>query len=211
MGVSCVSHGMSTTPTTEAAEVSGRALQSVLDGVTRTCGGFEARTLSLFEHNGLPEPKADEWYPLGRYCGVYEDLLSTTGHNIVERIGVQTARTAAWPRAVDGVGDALDALDAVHRDRHRGGDVGGYEFTPTGERTGRLTCSTPYPVALERGLVRGIGQRFGAETGFVAIEEHTRRGDSVTFDVQWWGAREQAVRLGGRSDAIAGGHAPADD
>ncbi|WP_276271665.1 hypothetical protein [Haloarcula litorea] len=193
-----------------AAAVSGRAVRAIVDGVVRTCGCFEDRTRSLLARNGLADPSEDEWYAVADYRAVYDDLLATTGHNIVERIGVTLARTVDWPADVDGVGDALAGLDGLHRSLHRG-DAGGYEFTATGPLAGRLRCSTPYPPAFERGVVRGIGQRFGADSGFVAVREADRRDDDVTLSVRWWaerGSRESfegsAAGTDGRTFTVAG-------
>ncbi|MFC6975528.1 hypothetical protein ACFQL1_14120 [Halomicroarcula sp. GCM10025709] len=187
--------------TGQATTVSATAVECVRAAITETCGGFEQRTRLLLERNGLPEPERGEWYPLANVRALYEDLHSTTGRNIVEQIGVTFPRVTDWPGGVDGVGAALAGLDGVHRDLHRG-EAGGYSFTRTGERTGRLVCDTPYPAAFERGVVRGIGKRFGVDTGFVAIDDHTRSDGATVCTVEWWGERgtSATARLGTSSD-----------
>lgn len=187
---------------TDGTTVSGTVVECVRRGITETCGGFERRTRTILERNGLPEPEADEWYPLADVRALYEDIHSTTGRNIVEQLGVTFPGVAQWPVGVAGVGAALAELDGVHQRLHRG-EAGGYSFTRTGERTGRLVCDTPYPAAFERGVVRGIGKRFGVDTGFVAIDEHGRSDGATVFTVEWWGERgtSATARLGTSSGA----------
>lgn len=168
--------------------VSGEAVVAVLRAIERGCGCFEGRTRAILAENGIENPASDGEYDLELLLGVYDDLLASTGKHTVTRIGKELPHVIQWPAGTDTVGDALASLSEVHRDLHSG-NAGTYHFERTGPEQGRLVSETPYPAALEAGMLRGIAQRF-SETGYVAVEQgNTRRenGDrTTTFEIQWW-------------------------
>ena len=171
---------------------SGEAHRSVVETVTRAidraCGFFESRTESILEAQGIDTTAQTEWVDVEDFVAVTAEILDTTGAHTVRRIGKELADTYDWSTQSATVGDALATLDDTYHRLHRGA-VGGYDFEQTGAESGRLVCRTPYPVALEEGLLRGIGQRF-SETGFTKTEVvDTHREDDLlvtTIEVHWW-------------------------
>jgi hypothetical protein len=192
-----------TTPTTLNGEVRGTAIRSITDAIDEACGFFDGRTRDHLAAHDLADASGQAWYDVGECVAVYDDLLETTGRHTVRRIGKELANRFAFDRDVDSFEEALTALDDAYRHLHRG-DVGGYRFESTGAESGRLVCRTPYPEALEQGLLRGLAQRF-TDTGYVTTDLVTtdqRDGLRVTtLDVEWWGGT--AIEPAEPDEAIA--------
>jgi hypothetical protein len=169
-------------------EVRGTAVRTILQAIDEACGFFDGRTQEHLAARGLADASAQSWYDVRDYAAVYDDLLDSTGKHTVRRIGKELAHRMTFDRDPETLGEALAALDDSYRHLHRG-DVGGYRFESTGTESGRLVCHTPYPAPLERGLVRGLAQRF-TDTGFISTElVNTDRQDAfhtTTFDLEWW-------------------------
>lgn len=191
----------------EQVTVDGQAVTTVVRAIERGCGFFGDRARGVLADNGIDEPVAGETYPLAAVLSAYEDLLETTGEHTVHRIGKELAHVLSWDPETESVADALDALDDVYGHIHSG-NAGTYEFERTGEETGRLVSKTPYPAALEAGLLRGIAQRF-SETGYVDVETvQSRREDGMhvtTLCVEWW----QSTTIDAPVGSVAGMRRPA--
>lgn len=184
-------------------DVSGELVQAIITGVDRACGHFEGRTREILADNGIENPEERNWHDVDDAVGAYTDLLDSTGEHTVRRIGKEIPQVVSFPDRPDSVAEALAALDELHDSLHRG-DAGGYEFERTGDETGRLVCKTPYPAALERGILRGIAQRF-SETGYISTDVvGTRRENGLlvtTVDVEWWESTD--ISAGTEIDADA--------
>lgn len=204
--MSTAAHGMQT------GEVHSRVVATVPRAIERACGFFEERTARLLAAHGLDETASAVWYEAADFAALCDDVLASTGGNTVRRIGKELADTYDWAVTPGSVVDALASLDGAYRDAHRG-DAGGYDFQRTGAESGRLICRTPYPVELDEGLLRGIGQRF-SDTGFTKSEVvDTHREDGLlvtTLDVHWWESTD--ISGGAETDANAEfrGHVGAD-
>ena len=178
--------------TTLDGEVRGAAVRTIQQAIDDACGFFAGRTREHLAAHGLADASAQSWYDVRDYVAVYDDLLDSTGKHTVNRIGKELAHRMPFDRDPQTLGEALAALDDSYRHLHRG-NVGGYRFESAGAESGRLVCHTPYPAPLERGLVRGLAQRF-TDTGFISTElVNTDRQDdfhSTTFDLEWWEGTE---------------------
>jgi hypothetical protein len=175
-----------------ASEVHRTAVRTISRAIEDACAFFEDRTRDHLADHSLADVVPKTSYDLGDYVTVYDDLLASTGKHTVHRIGKELAYTATWDSDTDGVADALETLDDVYAQFHRG-DAGGYAFELTGEESGRLVCKTPYPAAAERGFLRGVGQQF-SNTGFLKadlVDQHREDGLRVTtFEVRWWASTD---------------------
>ena len=171
-----------------AGEAHCSVVETVTRAIDRACGFFESRTESMLKAHGIGTTAQTEWVDVKDFVAVNEEILDTTGAHTVRRIGKELADTYDWSTQPTTVGDALATLDDTYHRLHRGA-VGGYNFERTGAESGRLVCKTPYPVELEEGLLRGIGQRF-SETGFTktdVVDTHREDGLLVTtIEVDWW-------------------------
>jgi hypothetical protein len=169
-----------------SADVHADAVATIERAIADACGFFADRTDRILAANDLRGDS--QWFALADYISAFDDLLDSTGDHTVRRIGKELAHTLSWPRGTDSVPAALDALDEAHSGILRG-DAGDYEFTRTGAESGRLVCRTPYPTAVEQGLLRGLGQRF-TDTGFLKselVDSRREKGRLVsTYEIRWW-------------------------
>ena len=181
---------MSHPDSAHTATVDGRFLQAVVDGVVQSCGYFEERARTLLAESGLDrQPVVGQDYAFDRFLDVLERIEETTGPNTLDRVGHRVAAELSWNHHVGNVDEALETLDARHESMHSG-DTGGYEFERIDDTTGTLRSTTPYPAAFERGLVSGLGERFGHGSGYVNVRQEsgpTVDGASAkTFALAWW-------------------------
>lgn len=166
------------------AEVSGRTVRSVVEGVGQFSSTYRQRALDILDNHGLPEPEEDEWYSLEAYVEAFDELAETVGPKTVTKIGSEIPSLVEWPPEVETVEDAMNALDEQFRMNHRGDDLGYYEFEKTGDSGGVMECKNPYPSALDEGLLKATAERFSEDGAFVRVEQ-TEDGEVSTFQISW--------------------------
>ncbi|MFC4447714.1 hypothetical protein [Halorussus aquaticus] len=127
------------------AEVNGRSVRSIVDGVGQFSSTYEQRVLEILDNHGLPNPTEGEWYSMQSYLDAFAELAETVGPKTVAKIGSEIPQVVEWPREVETVEDAMHALDDVYQMNHRGGEIGYYEFEKTGDSGGVMECKNPYP------------------------------------------------------------------
>lgn len=168
----------------EDAEVNGRSVRSVVEGVGQFSSAYKERTLNILDNHGLPEPEEGEWYSMQAYLDAFEELSDTVGPKTVTKIGSEIPSVVDWPPEVGTVEEALTSLDDVYRMNHRGEDLGYYEFEPTGDASGVMECRNPYPPELDEGLLKGVAEKFSDDGAFVRVEQ-TSEGVERAFDISW--------------------------
>lgn len=166
------------------AEVNGRTVRSVVEGVGQFSSAYKQRTLDILESHGLPEPEAGEWYPWQAYVDAFEELAETIGPKTVSMIGSKIPELVEWPPTIETVEDAMAAVDEQYKANHRGGDVGYYDFEVTGDGEGVMKCKNPYPSALDEGLLKAIAKKFSDESAFVRVEQ-VSDGEVAEFNISW--------------------------
>lgn len=182
--------------------VDGRFVRAVIDGVVEACGHFEDRTRRLLAEQGIEDPGPGTEHDLSGVVEAIWAIHRTTGRNTVNRIGRAVSGELAWIGNVDDIWAAFERLDSAYRRIHAGADIGRFQFESDPEG-GRLRVDTPYPAAFERGLIRGIGRRFGSDTGYIAIEnERSTGGSDATnvYELVWWDDRPAVKKISVPSD-----------
>ncbi|MFB6151752.1 MAG: hypothetical protein ABEJ40_08105 [Haloarculaceae archaeon] len=184
--------------TANRSEIDGLLLCVLEDCARREFGAFfEAIVLEAMAAEGIEEVSRGEPVDLDAVAGVYGRVGERTGENTVVLLGRRTAGALDWGRDVSSVGEALESLGSVY-DGLGEGDVGRYAFRRTGETSGFLSSTTPLPSAFERGLVRGVGSRFGDGEGFVTVDRadtvdrvvasRSENRDATAYECRWWRA-----------------------
>ena len=74
---------------------------------------------------------------------------------------------------------------------HRGGEIGHYTFTKTGDKRATMVCRNPYPCDFDRGIVEAMAQRFRPQGSIVKVQHDSTKpcrksqSDSCTYLVSW--------------------------
>ncbi len=168
-------------------EVNGETVLSVVAGM----GAFEARALQLLAECGIKNPQPGRWYSQQAWLDAFKQISDTIGPNTLYQIGTKIPENAQFPPDIDSVEKALASIDVAYHMNHRKGEIGRYNFTKTGETTGRMVCPNPYPCDFDRGIVEAMARRFQGAGRRVVVRHDDKApcrkkgGDSCTYHVSW--------------------------
>lgn len=171
-------------------EINGQTIRAMVDGVARFSEEYRERVQAAMADHGIVDPASGEWYPQQAWLSAFSVLAEELEPHLLDRIGEQIPDTADWPADVSGVEAGLRSIDEAYQRNHRGGDIGYYRFTSTGDESGEVTCRNPYPCPFDRGIVRAVTRRYAPVESFVFVEEtgdQCRRtgGTTCTYTVHW--------------------------
>jgi hypothetical protein len=167
------------------AEVTG----SVVLAMVHVMGAFRSLGLRILERHGIVDPQIDRWYRHQDFLNAVRAIVDEVGPSTLYLTGRQVAAQGELPPGLE-VHAAMASLDAAYYSQHRGGEVGHYVYTDTGERSGTMLCSTPNPSDFDRGLLQALIERV-APDGLVDVHldpiSETRKtgGRSCTFLMSW--------------------------
>jgi hypothetical protein len=162
---------------------SGEALQTFLKGLRQSEGLIQE---ILREHN-LTTIDPQQWYPLDVARGIYRSVAQRVGDNTLFGVGLEMIGSAAFPPGIHDVPSVLASLDMAYRLNARGPQIGGITCTFGDDSSATVVFTTPFPCALERGIVQGCCDRFNTP----ALLEHGSaecrdRGDErCVYFVSW--------------------------
>jgi hypothetical protein len=171
--------------------VNGRTVLTVVEtAMGRFSEAYRDRAIEALAEEGITDPAPDEWYPQQAWLNAFETIAEELQPHVLDRLGEQLPRVAEWPDDHGSVPGGLRSIDDAYRRNHRGGEIGHYRFERAGERSGEMTCRTPYPCRFDRGLLRGVAQHYAPVDAFVFLEETgsacRRDGDDeCTYTVYW--------------------------
>lgn len=172
---------MTTLQTTDS-DVRGVQVNVCIDGVMSV---FQSRMRDILDEHGIekPDPHPDEWYPLEDFLEVLEVVELDVGENALTKIGEATPQFVEWPTSPTSPADALEHVVEIFEQNHR--NVSGeYHFEQTGDSTGRITSTTPYPAAWEAGFLKGVTEIHGSEYARVKTVDDSAE-DETVFEIRW--------------------------
>lgn len=175
----------------QSVEVNGRIVQTVVEeAMGKFSDTYRDRALTALSEEGIDDPDADEWYPQQAWLDAFEVIAEDLQPHVLDRLGEQIPRVARWPNDFDAVPEGLQSIDEAYQRNHRGEDIGYYRFEQTDDQTGDVTCYNPYPCPFDRGLIRGVAEKYASVNAFVFIEETgttcRREGDDTcTYTIHW--------------------------
>ncbi|MEM1178085.1 MAG: hypothetical protein AAGM22_07070 [Acidobacteriota bacterium] len=168
-------------------EVSGMVVLAVVD----VMGAFRSVALRILEKNGIKDPQPDQWFPLRAWLSSFDTIVRDVGPNTLHQIGRHVASSGEIPPELSTLHDVFYALDESYYSQHRGGgDIGHYHYIGTGERSGTMVCTTPYPSDFDRGVITALAERF-EPVSLVDVrldessEARTDGGLSCTYLISW--------------------------
>lgn len=167
-------------------EVLGAAITAVVSGL-----GEKSRDI-LKKHN-IDPLDAESWYKQQDWLDAFAELGEQNFLNLVA-IGMKIPDNAVWPPEIKTVHAALASINIAYDMNHRAGEIGGYHYEETGERSGVMVCDNPYPDDFDYGIIYRTVQKFrstdsGSTKTVVKVDETkpTRKtgGDSCTYLIKW--------------------------
>lgn len=172
-------------PFDEGVEVNAQVIRSVVDAFPAALQSQGEQVLA--DHN-IEEYDADQWFPQSAYLDAYSEIAENMGERTINQIGNTIPDNADWPPEVDTVVAAIEGLDHVYNQNHRGGEFGEYAAEQIDDSTVRVECENPYPCALDVGIIEGIADKFGARRAHVdEVGSDCREtgADACVYEVSW--------------------------
>jgi hypothetical protein len=170
-------------PNVEVSEVSAKAFVEAMDL-------FKNMALQILAKHGIPEPTGQGWIAQQPYLDAYREIYERIGTKTLKQIGKRVPETAVWPPEIITIEDALASIDAAYQMNHRGGEIGYYRFTKTGERSGEMLCYNPYPCPFDEGIIDTIARKFASQANRVRVEHgkdfcRQKGADTCTYRIFW--------------------------
>ncbi|MEA1951985.1 MAG: hypothetical protein U9N87_11410 [Planctomycetota bacterium] len=176
------------TTTASGVEVSGHIALAMIKGMA----GIDKRYRHVLAEHELDDPNTDSWYPLVEVLGIFETLSAAAEPFVISDMGTRVGDDAQFPTEIDSVQEAFTQVNAFLRSGHRGAGVGSYAFKKTGDNSGTIVCTTPYPCDFDRGFIEAVARRFRPRDSWDVTVVHEdsapcrkRGGDCCTYFVQW--------------------------
>ena len=168
-------------------QVNGQTVLSVVKGM----GAFALTASQILERHGIKTPDPMGWYPQQAWLDAFQEIAKSIGPRTLNQIGQSIPANAKFPPGIDSVEKALASIDAAYHMNHRGGEIGRYTYTKTGENKGVMLCRNPYPCDFDRGIIESVVRRFMPARSTPNILHDTakpcraKQGDSCTFLISW--------------------------
>ncbi len=169
-------------------EVNGETVYSIIDGM----GAFKSKALGILAENNIVDPKPGMWYKQQDWLNAFKTISENVGAFTLNTIGQKIPENAQFPPQITEIHGALSSINQAYQMNHRGGLIGDYNYTKTGEKSGKMVCTNPYPDDFDNGIITAIGRKFLPSGSFsikvVIDKEQPIRGkgeDSTTFLISW--------------------------
>lgn len=154
-------------------------------------GIFRTTAIEILRNHGIHNPVPDQWYPQEAWLAAFAEIQRTIGSSTLRQIGLQIPDIAKFPPEINSIEAALSAIDVAYHMNHRGGEIGTYGFTMTGDRQGKMVCANPYPCDFDRGIIEAMAERFRPQGSVPVIRDDGTQpcrktgGESCTYLITW--------------------------
>lgn len=164
-----------------------------IDAFLAAFGAYRVRGEKVvLRHLGITEldrsPNAT--YSVARYLGAMRELQDQFGTDFLFKVGTFIFENDVRPPGLDSIEAAMSVTNDRYYSNHQNaeGKIGGYYWTKTGERAGKLVCDSPYPCAFDHGLLASTCKRI-SQTAKVSHDEagpcRHKTGEQCTYLVEW--------------------------
>ena len=168
------------------AEVNGPTIMSVLKGMP----GYEQKALGILEKEGIVNLTEDGWYSQQAWLNAFKQIAEKIGSGTIRTIGTKIVESAQWPPHVNSLETALGSIDVAYHMNHRiSGNVlfnpetgkmsegiGHYTSEKISDNEFRISCENPYPCDFDKGLLKGVVERFKPAGKRVEFLENVKSG-----------------------------------
>jgi hypothetical protein len=169
-------------------EIKGQSIMAVVAAMSIV----QDRAMKILAAQGIAPLEKERWYPLANFLEVFQTIQKEIGLNTIKAVGRKIPENAMFPPNIVTIEDGFRSIDVAYRLNHRGsGNIGGYHYSRTGERSAQMLCDNPYPCPMDEGLLEAIGRRFRPQDSLWTRVEHQpgacrkNGATSCTFDLSW--------------------------
>jgi len=169
-------------------EVNGETVYAIIDGM----GVFKSKAIKILADNGIENPQPGKWYNQQAWLNAFRTIAEQIGNSTLNAIGQKIPENAKFPPEIADIHKALGAIDVAYHMNHRNGIIGNYKYEKTGDKSGRIVCTNPYPDEFDKGIISAMARKFKPAGVFgvnVKIDEtqptRTKVGDSTTNLISW--------------------------
>lgn len=155
-------------------EVSGNILNAMLKAVPN----YESKILDIFTKNNIEEPKESKWYNFFDVLNTYKEISRQFGPHILFSIGKYLSKSNPLMQDFNSLEEALSNLDLMHRNHHRGGEIGYYKLLSyqAENKEACIECRNPYPCYIDRGILTNLSVKFKpSEASLILVELDSNR------------------------------------
>lgn len=167
--------------------------RGVVDSFLAAFGAYKARGEKVVaRHLGTAalteDPNAT--YSAVKFLGAMAELQEQFGGPFMMKVGSFIFDKAVFPPGIDTLTKGMELVGVAYYMNHSKeaeGRIGGYHWSATGERSGRMMLDNPYPCAFDLGIIGTIARRF-EPTAKVEHEPGPCRhegGDTCVYRVEW--------------------------
>lgn len=153
-----------------AVEVNGQTILSVVKGMP----GYESTALKILNEKGISDIKDDSWYPQQAWLDAFKEIAEKIGTSTLRSIGTKIIESAQFPPNVNSVETALASIDIAYHMNHRAmgtvlfnpetgamlEGIGHYTFSKKSDNEFVMSCENPYPCDFDKGLLKGVVEKF---------------------------------------------------
>ncbi|HAM99968.1 MAG TPA: hypothetical protein DCQ26_15310 [Marinilabiliales bacterium] len=169
-------------------QVNGETVYAIIDGMS----AFRNKALKILADNSIVDPKPGMWFKQQDWLNAFKTISEQIGALTLNTIGQKIPENAVFPPQIDEIHTALGAINQAYHMNHRNGLIGDYTYQKSGEKSGKMVCTNPYPDDFDKGIITAMGRRFlpkGSYTINVMIDktqpERSKGADSTTFLINW--------------------------
>ena len=154
-------------------------------------GAFKSLAERILSDNGIINPQPGQWYSQEAWLDSFKTIVGQIGPNTLFLLARQIPLSAPISPDIDTIEKALFSLDEAYRETHRGGEMGHYIFVKTGDRSGQMHTTNPYPCDFDRGILDALTRRFEPSNPYLDVVHHDhapckkRGANSCTYTITW--------------------------
>jgi hypothetical protein len=166
-----------------SVQVNGQTVTSMSKGF----GTFQAMAEKIMSQFGLADIKPDGWYPAKAWLDAFRQIQEKVGNKTLYQIGMKIPESAQFPPQINSAQAALAGIDMAYHMNHKGGEIGIYGYSATGDKSADIFCQNPYPCSFDEGIITAMARRFEPRAQVTHDPAGCREkgGKSCLFHVSW--------------------------
>ncbi len=177
-------------PFAEGVEVNGQTILSFINALP----AYKDVMLAILSKHRIDNPEPNHWYSQKSWLDAFQEIGEKYGASTLFAIGKVIPENADFPKEIDTLEKALQAIDVAYHMNHQNGEIGYYKLIDFNEklRLAIMECKNPYPSSFDRGIIMTMARKFKPDysiTVNVEIDENKpsrlNGADNCTYKINW--------------------------